>query len=552
MTIRYLSFDFDGCLFNRAYIQLPHNNFSKDKTNAVLVKNRKFLDKIKSENSKFSAAYGFIGSTRQDYFIDMINGGIYTPGQFRGSCCPAMATICEDLGITFDPLLLADIDGELAIGTSYQRIMDEINNGTWSDNNKNIHQHASCASMDEYKRTILFAQMQKAADDHPEEEIIFDFFDDRLDILGTLKQYFSEHNHMIPKNVQLRLHSYAGEKDKLIASIQGIGNPISNYQFCLRKMHENVKYLHEVAEALKEVALQPHPGEKIFSIMKELVKKGLFINSVAEVDAFFAKNPDADFVVHPSSQKSGDLLLFNATYRTSKNIVSTRYGFDLDGNLFLFDKDERFAIKMEPQGLIATLAIHVAKARIFIENNDNWNNPVPQPAQEQPQAMSKGQSLYLELTNSPYFVADASQATQVLTDNPAFPFVLRKSSTPHEGMITFTALFDTAKGIKASRFGLTPEGELFSLDNVAAYKIKEGASEDLLGFLKERILVETERVNQAEDLEKITFRGNQTPAGTMGEAAQTNRAVASQKGLFAHKAVAKPAAEAVLGHDMQP
>ncbi|MCW8408577.1 hypothetical protein OQJ13_06270 [Legionella sp. PATHC035] len=510
MAIRYLSFDFDGCLFNRAYVELPHNNYSKDQTDAVLVKNRELLNKLKSENTKFSAVYGFIGSARQDYFTDMLNSGIYTPKQYRGSCCPAMATICDYLGITFDPLLLADIDGELASGTSYQRIMDEINNGTWSDNNKNTHQHAICAGNDEYKRTILFAQMQKAADDHPGEEIIFDFFDDRTDILWTLKEYFSEHNHMIPKNVQLRLHSYAGEKDKLIASIQGIGNPISNYQFCLRTMHENVKYLHEVAEALKEVTLQPRPEEKIFSIMKELGKKGLFINSAQEVNAFFAQNPDADFVVHPSSQKSDDLLLFNTSYRTSKNIVSTRYGFDLDGNLFLLDKGERFAIEMDPQGLIATLATHVANARIYIENNDNWNNPVPQPAQEQPEAMSKGQSLYLELTNSPYFV-----------------------------------------GFRASRFGLTPEGQLFSLDDIAAYKIRE-ASEDLLGFLKDRILIETARVNQAEDLEKITFRGSQIPAGTTGAAAQTNRAVASQTGLFAHKAVAKPPAEPVLGHDMQP
>ncbi|WP_392538831.1 hypothetical protein [Legionella sp. 227] len=544
MTIRYLSFDFDGCLFNRAYVQLPHNNFSKDRTDAVLVKNRGFLDKLKSENTRFSAVYGFIGSTRQDYFTDMINGGIYNPKQFRGSCCPAMVTICDDLGITFDPLLLADIDGELAIGTSYKRIMDEINNGTWSDSDKNIHQHASCASMDEYKRTILFTQMQKAAQDHPEEEIIFDFFDDRLDILWTLKEYFNEYPHMIPKNVRLRIHSYAGEEDKLFESIQGIGNPMANYQFCLRKMHENVKYLNEVAEALREIALKTRPGEKIFSIMKELAEKGLYFESFAQAKGSFAQNPNAPFAVHPSRHKADSLYLFTVSYPTSKDVVSLRYGLDFEGKLFLVDDEgKRFEIGMDPQGLAATLATHVGHAKNLVATTEKSNKPVTQPAESKPEEVSKGEALYQELTMSPYFVADATKVKAALEANPEFPFVIRKSSASKEGMITFVAAHDTSKGIVSTRYGLNNQGELFTLDNDGAYKLTD-ISENLVSVLTEQTLVVTERVNRAKNLEDITFSASQKTNQTIG-------VLVAEQGFFAAK-VAEATDTHGPGHDLQP
>lgn len=134
MTIRYLSFDFDGCLFNKAYVQLPHDNFSKHKTDAVLVNNKAFLEKLKKQNSKFSAVYGFIGSTRQDYNTDLLNCGFSE--RFKGSCCSAMEIICDYLGITLDPFMLADAEGQLQSGTSFQRIMDEIKNNSWMDMKK--------------------------------------------------------------------------------------------------------------------------------------------------------------------------------------------------------------------------------------------------------------------------------------------------------------------------------------------------------------------------------------------------------------------------------
>ncbi|MCW8398612.1 hypothetical protein OQJ26_07395 [Legionella sp. PATHC038] len=542
MTIRYLSFDFDGCLFNKAYVELPHNNFTKHQTDAVLVNNKEFLEKLRKQNASFSAVYGLIGSTRQDYFTDLMNSGI--PERFKGSCCPAIATVCDYLGMALEPLLLADIEGELESGTSYKRIMDEIKNGTWMDSDKNIHQHASCARMDEHKRTILFAQMQKAAADHPEEEIIFDFFDDRLDILWILKEYFNKYPHMIPKNVRLRIHSYAGEEDKLFESIQGIGNPIANYQFCLRKMHENVKYLHEVAEALRDIALTTRPEEKIFSIVKELAEKGLYFESFEQAKGSFAQNPNAPFAVHPSRHKADGLYLVTVSYPTSKDIISIRYGLDFEGKLFLVDdEDKRFEIEMDPQGLAATLTTHVGRAKNFVATTEKLNKPVTQPAESKPEEVSKGEALYQELTMSPYFVADATKVKAVLEANPEFPFVIRKSSASKEGMITFVAAHDTSKGIVSTRYGLNNQGELFTLDNDGAYKLTD-ISEDLVSVLTEQTLVVTERVNRAKSLEDITFSAAQKTNQTIG-------VLVAEQGFFAAK-VAETTDTYGPGHDLQP
>ncbi len=77
MTIRVLSFDFDGCLFNIDYI----NSKAKD----VVHSNEVFLNKIKQENKEFEKAYTLVGSNRQSLNIDLVNS------RNKGllSCCKA-------------------------------------------------------------------------------------------------------------------------------------------------------------------------------------------------------------------------------------------------------------------------------------------------------------------------------------------------------------------------------------------------------------------------------------------------------------------------------
>ncbi|QMT59087.1 hypothetical protein [Legionella sp. PC997] len=446
MTIRYLSFDFDGCLFNKEYCKLPHDDFSKHLGEGVLDTNKDFLDWLKRENAEFSAAYAFIGSTRQDYYTDLINGG--TIFNFKGSCCPAMETICNHLAIHFDPLLLADLEGDLESGTSFKRIMDEIRNNSWMDTTNNIHKHASLDihQIDECKRTILFAQMQKASIDHPGEEIIFDFFDDRLDILYALKNYFTQHPHMIPINVHLRLHAYAGKDVSLQAEIQGLGIPLSSYGACFKQMQENIKDLDSVANVLKELMLEMYP---------ELQQ-----------------------------------LLTGKKQEVRKPVIQTK------------------------------------------------------PKSE----ISEGQALYQNIIKSPYFVANAEEATTVLKNNKELPFVIRESRSQLPGMITFTLVSDTSKGIIFSRYALNHQGELFSVDDKGAYKIP--FSGDLFGALKADIDRVKKRVDSVSKLEEITFTS--TTAPTENKANLTKGLLAAEKGFFADSEKTKPTTAAVHNWNLQP
>ncbi|WP_454782632.1 hypothetical protein [Legionella sp. WA2022007384] len=543
MTIRYLSFDFDGCLFNKKYAALPDKDLTKHLGNAVLDTNRTFLDWIKKGNAKSSAVYAFIGSTRQDYSIDLMNSGyIYN---FRGSCCPAIETICNALGMNLDPLMLADIEGDLESGTSFNRIMDEIKNNTWMDSRKNIHKHISLDvdKVDEYKRTILFAQMQKAAADHPDETIVFDFFDDRLDILFTLKDYFTKHPHLIPKNVRLRLNAYAGEDVSLKAEISGVGAPIANYRFCIKKMHENLHALDHLAEILKEFTVPVQPEEKIVSIIKDIAQRGLFINSHEEVKQFFTEHPHAPFVIHPSTHPVQGLLTFTAVQKAGKDMAHIRYGLDMEGKLFAVDEEKQIEISILPEGLFATLTMH-------FELMTQVSEKEVRKAKPKAKEISKGQALYDELTKSPYFVADASQTKAVLAKHDDYPFVIRESSAKVSGMLTFTLVSSTDKGVISSRYGLNHQGELFSIDEESSLKID--ASGNLLDTLKAHNCCMKEYVKSTEKLEDIMFIPGEKTKDAGNKVALANKPLVAEKGFFANSVKPQPTAELKRNLDMQP
>lgn len=149
-------------------------------------------------------------------------------------------------------------------------------------------------------------------------------------------------------------------------------------------------------------------------------------------------------------------------------------------------------------------------------------------AQPEPQLIkvSTGQALYQQITGSPYFVEDAEQVTKILNKNPHFPFAVRKSSATVEGMITFTTVYDTNKGIVFTRYGINDNGELSQFDKDNAYKIKE-VSSDLLSVLQEQTLVDLKRINQAKSIEDVTFHRGEK------EVPQTQRLFVGERGFFA-------------------
>lgn len=141
----------------------------------------------------------------------------YKPGHYF----PEIIRIAEDLGARLDRFLMADIDGGQEAGTAFDKSINQgADHGDWSH--------------DKTKASILYAQMHRIASQHPGEEIIFDFYDDRADILDSLRTFFTEYPLFIPTNVTLRLHQYTSydmDVSKPFTSpIKGTGRIDINYQ----------------------------------------------------------------------------------------------------------------------------------------------------------------------------------------------------------------------------------------------------------------------------------------------------------------------------------
>ena len=217
MTIRVLSFEFDGCLFNRNFIE---NFLDKD----VIKYNKDFLDDIKHNNRLCNKVYTFVGSNRQSKFVDdyYFYKGVY----IIGSCFPAVNLVNRYLGATLDPFLLADIYCFLPDGTSYNRAVDR----KYSDT------HAYY-EFDETKATIMYAQMHKIANQHPNEVIVYDFYDSCDKTLNSLVAFYNKHKDLIPNKVTFCLHQYEGAEVTLWSTIKGEGFIDSNYRETVRDMY---------------------------------------------------------------------------------------------------------------------------------------------------------------------------------------------------------------------------------------------------------------------------------------------------------------------------
>ena len=104
MTIRILSFDFDGCLQRPGIRDIVKDNI-------------KLLDAIKEDNKNYTSTHTFIGSARQSFEIDYAIA-FYNK---NGSCFEAISEVATYLESTFENYLLADLYGDLEPGKSYDR-----------------------------------------------------------------------------------------------------------------------------------------------------------------------------------------------------------------------------------------------------------------------------------------------------------------------------------------------------------------------------------------------------------------------------------------------
>jgi hypothetical protein len=237
MTIRAISLDFDGCIFNKKYIE--DTQFSVEEKYKIVVEyNQDFLDKIKVDNKHYAKNIILVGSNRQCYVDDKHN--------FRsaGSCFPAIKEISKYIGATLDYFLLADIffktvesksDKPLDLQEDFNPTKDQI------------------PYFDETKGMLIYAQIHKIANENPEETIVLHFYDDRnyddengrIGILHALLKFYTVNTQLIPKNVTLHLHHYAGKNVYDMGQITGTGSIDKNFKETVERVARKVKSKQE-------------------------------------------------------------------------------------------------------------------------------------------------------------------------------------------------------------------------------------------------------------------------------------------------------------------
>jgi len=222
--IKVLSLDFDGCIFNHAYMTNPLQ------ANRLLATNARLIDQLTKEieQEEYDEVIFMVGSNRQSKSVDTLGANLYG----SGSCYPALMQLCEEFQkrtkakCRVDGLLLADIYGNRRLGENFHKALSE-------DKNYPYFKHIQDTS----KLTMLYAQIHKIASENPDAEIDFDFYDDRSDIIENL-HFLADHPDLFPRNVKFTAHLYNGTDPIEDFSMSGTGQIDHCYQMNTKRLVE--------------------------------------------------------------------------------------------------------------------------------------------------------------------------------------------------------------------------------------------------------------------------------------------------------------------------
>ena len=259
-SIHVASIDYDGCLSARSHSRIEYYTSA----------NQPLINFMKANKDKFDKEIVLVGSNRQSLSLD----GNLSIFNRNGSCFMATALICKHLNIEFDKFILSDIYlnqesgftlNEFFKAVESDKLKVELQDQVFDavhfsklyeeDQLKPLFQLQPGKFFTQDKINLLYAQLQKIASEHPDDQILFDFFDDKEDILNSLDYFFRQYPSLIAENVTLRLFQYKPNvfkpmahsilnADKTISithGIKGTGNIDFDY-------YQTVKNMGEIAE----------------------------------------------------------------------------------------------------------------------------------------------------------------------------------------------------------------------------------------------------------------------------------------------------------------
>ena len=313
--IHVASLDYDGCLSAQRHAQVDYYTAA----------NQRLIDFLKADKDKFGKEIILVGSNRQSLMLD----GSLSVYNGNGSCFIATDLICKHLGFEFDRFILSDIYlgkepgftlNQFFEAVAKTQLQDQVFDRPHiltlckEDKLKPLFQLSADAFFSIDKINLLYAQMQKVASEHQEGHIVFDFVDDKEEILRSLNGFFRQYPSLMPKNVTLRLFQYtpyvfrplvqnilnADQTISVIHEIQGTGMIDFDY-------YQTVKNMGELAERVQPRALNRDGFMMSTCLNPELLKD---IRQEKETQKKYAAADALLSLSQPSANTSSGLRFF--------------------------------------------------------------------------------------------------------------------------------------------------------------------------------------------------------------------------------------------------
>lgn len=219
------AFDFDRCVFNFMY------HIRKEDPQRVITQNQSLITFVTASirQSAATKAIFMSASARQDLLGDEFN----SKENFEsGSSFTALLQLGDEFARQLDGVTCA-VDRYLLADTYYTRAPGQtftaaVNNVGDNKNSEWLY--------DDSKLTIVFPHIQKIAKEHRHATIIYNFYDDKQEIINGLIKIFSQHPDLIKRGVIVRLHAYEGKSVELKAEFVGTGGLDLDYHASVKLM----------------------------------------------------------------------------------------------------------------------------------------------------------------------------------------------------------------------------------------------------------------------------------------------------------------------------
>lgn len=192
-------FDIDGCVYHNP------SSIKRNIAKGLISSNLPFLNTLK--NQIIEAGYDKIilasGTNRQDFNTDFVNG------MRSATSIPVLPLLQSYLGnylscdIVLDPFWMSDLYHSKEAGTQYKESIATLYNG------QSATQHLA-SLFETYKILLIRTHAHRVASLNPDDEIIINFYDDRIDILNRIHSFFAKHS--LPEKTTFKcLHYYGGK-----------------------------------------------------------------------------------------------------------------------------------------------------------------------------------------------------------------------------------------------------------------------------------------------------------------------------------------------------